>query len=284
MNKVKIVAELSINHLGMLNIAKAMVKAAKDSGADYIKFKKKDVVNYYSKGTRKWRQYYDFLDYRKSLELSLEDFQEIDTYCKGLDIPWFSTVHDAESLEVIKHFKPPFYKVASSDSDKENVLIPTAKLAHLDTKPLVVSVGGKSHQFVVELIDKIHKVFSGDLYLLHTVAIYPTPLNKVNLHKLIFLQSLKDKYENLYIGYSGHEVGFIPTLMTNYYNVDMIERHFTLSRDLLIHHIDTALLPNEFSDMVDNIRAIKNSESTTSGVIQGEDKFLQDKDYSYKET
>ena len=107
--KMIYVAELSINHLGMLNIAKAMIKSAKDSGADYVKIKIKKVNNYYSKKPKKWKGY-DFIAYRQSLELKNEDIKEMVSYCKKIGIGWFSTVHDTTGLNFIKTLKPNFFK------------------------------------------------------------------------------------------------------------------------------------------------------------------------------
>lgn len=248
-----IVAEMSINHLGMVNILKEMIISAKESGADYIKLKIKNIDNYYDKNN-KWRNF-EFNKYRKSLELSKDDFFIINDFCKDNNIKWFSTIHDIEGLNFIKQFDVPFYKIASMDSKNLGLVNNVISICKEQNKPLVMSLGGKSDKDTDILINKITKnnIFC---YLLHTVSIYPTPTSKSNIPYII---RLKNKYENdkIKIGYSGHEEGYGATILSSIIGVSMIERHFSLSRDINIHHIKSSLLPNEFRDMVNLIKNIK---------------------------
>ena len=90
MKKPIIVAELSINHLGMVNIAKAMVKSAQESGATMVKLKYKSVDDYYANDGKKWRNF-NFKSYRKSLELSQDDIKDLSEYCGEIGIEWFTS-------------------------------------------------------------------------------------------------------------------------------------------------------------------------------------------------
>lgn len=252
------VAELTINHLGMVNIAKAMIRAAKESGADYVKLKVKKVKKYYKSDMQKWREF-DFIDYRHSLELAEEDFFEIDKLCKEIGMRWFSTVHDDETREFIRQFDPPLYKVASMDSDKEDFVNKTLEVCKKENKPMVISIGGKTEEFTRGVVDRINEA-GIEAYILHTVSIYPTPDGESNIN---YIPHLIETYasDKIHIGYSGHEVGFAPSLLAATYGAEMIERHFTLSKDYNIHHIKAAITPAEFNQMVQLINGMLKEQS-----------------------
>ena len=271
------VAELTINHLGMQKIAKAMISAAKESGADYIKLKIKKVEKYYDKEVKKWRDF-EFIDYRKSLELYNDDFLELNNFCKEIGIGWFSTLHDSETFQFIKKLDPPMYKIASMDSDKEELVDEVIEACRQDNKPLVLSLGGKDEEFTEAIVGKIKKN-KIKAYILHTVSIYPTPIGRCNIN---YIPQLISKYQddNIKIGYSGHEEGIAPTILASIYGAAMIERHFTLSKDYLIHHIKTAITPLEFKEMVKMVDEILEEKSSTHLVMDKEElEFLKDIKY-----
>ncbi len=244
----------------MVSIAKQMIKAAKKAGAKYIKLKLKSVEKYYHDNDKMWRNF-NFIEYRKSLELSKDDFYEIDKFCKELNIEWFCTIHDKESLDFIKTFNVPFYKVASIDVSNDKLIDEVLQICKEEKKPIIVSVGGKDLKFIDSLLAKMQ---SADIecYLLHAVSIYPTPIGKNNIN---FIDILNKKYANekTHIGYSGHEIGFAPTVYAAMKDIKMIERHFTLSKDWKIHHIASALTPDEYETMVNIISDIKIEKDMT---------------------
>ncbi len=278
MEKPIIVAELSINHLGMVNIAKKMIDSAVDCGANLIKLKCKNVNKYYKNDGKKWRNF-NFKKYRQSLELSKDDFSELARYCNSKGVDWFCTVHDSEGLKFIRGFQPPFYKVASMDAGKSDFVNEVIQSCKADNKPLIISLGGKDDKFTDKLVEKITD--SGiQAFLLHTVSIYPTPAGKSNIN---YVMKLIKKYssENIRVGYSGHEVGFSASLMAAVYGAQMIERHFSLSRDFSIHHIDAALIPSEFRQMTNMIDEIFLETTTSSESFNPEElKFLVDRVYT----
>ena len=273
-----IVAELSINHLGLVRVAKKMIDSAVDSGANLIKLKCKNVKKYYKNDGKKWRNF-NFKDYRQSLELSREDFRELANYCKSLGVDWFCTVHDSEGLEFIKSFNPPFYKIASMDASKEEFVKEVIEICKSEDKPLIISIGGKNEEFTENLVSKINKA-EIRAFILHTVSIYPTPSGKSNIS---YVADLIKKYssDKISIGYSGHEIGFVPSLLAATLGAKMIERHFSLSRDFNIHHIGAALVPKEFKQMTTMISEIdlelKKSESSYD---PDELKFLVNREYT----
>lgn len=244
--KPLMVAELSINHLGMVGIAERMIDEAVAGGADLIKLKFKNVEKYYKDDGKKWRSF-NFKAYRKSLELSPQDFSHLADYCNKKGIKWFCTVHDLDGLNFIKEFDPPYYKVASMDAGKDELVEEVMNLCSAESKPLIISLGGKSDDFVEGLVTKI-KAKNLSAFLLHTVSMYPTPDGKSNIG---YISHLKNKFgnENIKIGYSGHEVGYAPSVLAAIQGAQMIERHFSLTRDWKIHHIGCALTPSEYREM-----------------------------------
>jgi len=253
LDKPIMVAELSINHLGMVNIAKKMIDEAVASGANLIKLKYKNVKKYYKDDSKKWRNF-SFKKYRESLELSKEDFEHLAKYCHSKNINWFCTVHDQEGLDFIRKFNPPFYKVASMDADKSDLVNSVMKLCSKEDKPMIISLGGKSDEFVTNLVKKINR-HDIHAYLLHTVSIYPTPDGKSNI---TYITHLRNKFESdrIKIGYSGHEVGYAPSILATLQGAKMIERHFSLSIDWNIHHIGCSLTPEKYREMNDTIDKI----------------------------
>lgn len=272
------VAELSINHLGMVKIAKMMIEAAQQAGAHAVKLKLKNVKKYYKKEKANWRNL-DFLEYRTSLELSHDDFVDISSYCQKKDIPWFCTVHDMESLDFIRSLNPLFYKVASMDSSKMDFVESVLSACRDDGKKLVISIGGKSDEETKNIIERLKN--SGiEAYVLHAISIYPTPEGQSNIKYIVkLIRDYRD--DQISIGYSGHEIGYAPSVMAYIYGAEMIERHFTLSKDFKIHHIQSALTPHEFKQMTSLILGIgKEIKQPMSAMSLEELRFLQDEYYA----
>lgn len=271
------VAELSINHLGMVKIAEKMIDEAVSGGANLIKLKYKNVKKYYKDDGKKWRNF-NFKNYRGSLELSKEDFTYLADYCNSKGIKWFCTVHDEEGLDFIQTFNPPYYKVASMDAGKTELVQKVMKLCAKENKPIIISLGGKSDEFVSSLVGKIN-MFDLKAFLLHTVSIYPTPDGKSNITYITHLRK-KFETENIKIGYSGHEVGYAPSILATLQGAKMIERHFSLSLDWNIHHIGCALTPEKYKEMNHIIdKLILENNATLAEFHKEELDFLKDRKY-----
>jgi sialic acid synthase SpsE len=284
MNKLivpKIVAELTVNHIGSKHIVTAMMLSAKENGADYIKLKLKNVKSYYSSsstsGTKKWRNF-EFQTYRSSLELTFEDLHYINSFAISNDIKWFSTIHDIDSLNLIRKFKVPFYKIASMDISNKELFDEVLNACKEDSKIFIFSIGGISLEETRNIVKKInHKNVKA--ILLHTVSIYPTPIGKSNINYLdLLMQEFKN--DNISVGFSDHEEGISASVLASLKGIVMIERHFSLSKELKIHHIKTALLPNEFMLMVNTIKDIKEElEFEINEYQEEENEFLKARIY-----
>jgi N-acetylneuraminate synthase len=271
------VAELSINHLGMVKIAQKMIDEAISSGANLIKLKYKNVDKYYKNDGKQWRNF-NFKRYRQSLELSKEDFSYLADYCNDKNIKWFCTVHDEDGLEFIRSFDPPYYKIASMDADKDDLVDKVMKLCSIENKPLIISLGGKSDAFVENLVTKINK-YNLKAYLLHTVSIYPTPDGKSNI---TYITHLRNNFETdkIKIGYSGHEIGYAPTILACLQGAKMIERHFSLSMSWKIHHVGCSLTPSKYKEMNDTLdKLILESTAGLSEFHKEELEFLKELKY-----
>lgn len=249
---VGIVAELSINHLGMHKIAEVMIRRLAEFGVSYIKLKKKDVGAYYKPG-KKYKGY-DFITYRNSFELNMQDFVHLDETCRELGIGWFSTIHGPKSFEFISNFEVPFYKVASMDA-REPSFIDWLIQANESKTPMIISTGGLNIDYIEKMA---REVLARDIPLVmnHCVSIYPTEIEQTNMHKVLELRKRLEPMGCI-IGYSGHEIGWVPTLMSILYGAKLVERHVALSRDIHIHHINAALTIDEFGSMVSDIRDLE---------------------------
>jgi N-acetylneuraminate synthase len=261
----------------MVEIAKKMIESAKRAGADVVKLKLKDVESYYDDESKRWRNF-NFIKYRKSLELSRADFREIDAYCEELNISWFATVHDEESREFIRQFDPPFFKIASMDSKKGSFVSETIEVCEEENKPLVISMGGKNEQEERSIIEMIQDA-GIEAYVLHCVSLYPTPFGRCNINHMRKMINLYES-DMIHVGYSGHEQGIAPSLLAAVYGAKMIERHLTLTRDFQIHHIDAAITPDEFSDMTTiGERMLKEKRANAEEMDKKELQFLDEKKY-----
>lgn len=251
------VAEFTINHMGSLNLCLRMIEKAKEIGCDYIKMQKKDVSTFYTKKKLsanfispygdKWGEY------RSMFEFNEEDYQRVDKKCKEIGIPWFSTIQDLSSLEFMLKFDLPMYKVASINARNKKFLRVLVDRVPRGKK-IVISVGGSTLQEIEDII----KIFPKHrLCILHCVSEYPCKPESTRLGNIL---ELKKRFASnrISIGYSGHEIGYIPSIIAADMGADLIEKHFCISRYSFVHHIDCALEPSEYNVL---IRIVKNESS-----------------------
>jgi sialic acid synthase SpsE len=131
-------------------------------------------------------------------------------------MPWFATVHDTKSRELIRQFDLPLYKVASMDSGNDSFLRETIDVCRNEDKPLVISMGGKDYAEEQEIVREITEE-GIKAFVLHCVSMYPTLFGKCNIPHIL---NMKEVFESdrLKIGYSGHEKGTAPTILTAEYD------------------------------------------------------------------
>ena len=221
--KVKIIAEIGINHNGDLDIAKKMIDIAASAGCDYVKFQKRNpeaCVPEAQKSTLRdtpWGEM-SYIDYKWKVEFGKDEYDEIDRYCKEKNIGWFASVWDIDSV----NFMSQYVKIAKIPS----ALITNdalCKYAREKFGALIISTGMSTE----EEIEQCVKICNPDV-IMHTNSTYPSPVNELNLN---YIKWLQDKYQTP-IGYSGHEFGLVTTFAAVALGVDWVERHITLDRSM----------------------------------------------------
>jgi N-acetylneuraminate synthase len=219
-----IVAEIGINHNGDVEIAKELIKSAHEAGVDAVKFQKRTpeicVPDHQKNQMRDtpWG-YISYIEYRNKVEFDQEEYEQIDAYCKSLGIDWLASSWDIPSLEFIDSFNPPAHKVASALLTDHALLRAIKKTG----KPVIISTGMST----MDEIESAVKILDADnLLICHTTSSYPCPPEELNLE---MIHTLKDKYD-CPIGYSGHEVGLVPSAIAVAMGACLVERHVTLDR------------------------------------------------------
>ena len=222
---VFIIGEIGINHNGDIEIAKKIIAGAKHAGCDAVKFQKrtpeictpKDQWNI-ERDTPWGRMTY--IDYRHKVELSIKEYAEIDRYCKEIGMTWFASCWDDKAVDFIEQFNPPLYKTASASLTDFDLLEKHKML----NKPIMMSTGMSTMEQIDNAISLMDK---SNIMIAHATSSYPCKNEELNLK---MIETLKQKYPNIPIGYSGHEVGLAPTWAAVALGACFVERHITLDR------------------------------------------------------
>ena len=222
-----IIAEVGINHNGDLNIAKKLIDVAVDAGCDAVKFQKRNVDIVYTQeyldGHRESPWGTTQRDQKEGLEFSKEDYLEIDRYCKASGIMWTASAWDEESQDFLNDLNVPFNKVASAMVTSPSFL----KKVAAEGKHTFVSTG----MCTMETIDQAVSIFKSagcPFTLFHTVSVYPCNDSDCNVR---MITTLKERY-NCPVGYSGHERGLLPSILSVSLGAVALERHITLDRTM----------------------------------------------------
>jgi N-acetylneuraminate synthase len=256
-----VIAEIGINHNGDLDIAKQMIDAALHAGADAVKFQKRTPeVCTPPEQQKQMREtpwgYITYLDYRYKVEFDEQQYCEIDDYCRAKGIAWLASVWDEPSVDFLKRFDMPAYKIPSASLTDRGLI----RYARLTGKPLVLSTGMST----MEQIHKAVKVAGEEnLVLMHCTSTYPCEPEQLNLR---MVQTLRDEFPNIPIGYSGHEVGLVPSAIAVAFGACMVERHLTLDRAMWGSDQAASVEPGGFERLVKYIRVTE--ESLGDGVKQ----------------
>lgn len=267
-----VIAEIGINHNGSLDIAKKLIDAAVDAGAEAVKFQKRTVsVVYTEEELARPREVppeviaaalergvlpqenVDRLknnpedttngDLKWALEFSESEYQEIDRYCREKNIMWLASPWDEESVDFLEKFNVPVYKVASASMTDAELL----KHIRATGKPVIISTG-------MSTMEEVHAAVAvlgeENLLVMHCVATYPAELEDLNLG---VIRALQEQF-SCQIGYSGHEKGVYMSLCAAVLGAVAIERHFTLDRSMWGSDQSASLEPKGLSLMIGEIR------------------------------
>lgn len=254
-DKIFIIAEAGVNHNGSLELAKKLVDAAKEAGADAVKFQtfktenlttsSAELTAYQERNIGKKESQFELL---KKLELSYEDFVKVKEYADQKGIIFSSTAHTEDALEFLSPLMP-FFKIGSGDLNNLPLLEKTAKKG----KPIILATGMATIQEVREAVNTIREFNNEELILLHCVTNYPCPLEEVNLKAML---ALKEEF-NLPIGYSDHSLGILVPVAAAALGAKVIEKHFTIDKNLPGPDHKLSLSPSELKEMVKGIRDIE---------------------------
>ena len=246
-----IIAEIGNNHNGNFDLAIDMIEEAYNSGADCVKFQMRNLDRVYrrkslnSVGNDLNTEY--LLDLLKRFELSTDQHYELYKYCLKRNIPYLCTPWDDVSVDILNRFGVEGFKVASADLTNMELL------RHLiDTKkPLILSTGMSLEQEVITSVNLLRQ-YNAEFVLLHCNSTYPAPIHDINLRWMNRLRQLHPL-----VGYSGHERGVNISIAAAALGACVIERHFTLNKNMEGPDHAASLLPHEFRQMVDGIREVE---------------------------
>lgn len=257
-NKVLIIAEAGVNHNGRLDVALQLCDAAKESGADVVKFQTwitEEIITHNVKqaeyqiaNTGKTESQFDML---KRLELSFDDFATIKKHCDDIGIIFASTADDFISLDFLKTMGVPFFKVSSGDMCN----VPYLRKVGYMGLPVILSTGMSSLADVELSVNSLREGGAEDITLLHCTTNYPCPYDEVNLNAML---TLKDAFK-LPVGYSDHTIGCEIPVAAVALGATIIEKHFTLDRNMDGPDHLASMEPNDFKYMVEKIRHIENA-------------------------
>ena len=248
-----IIAEAGVNHNGRLDMALQLCDAAKDAGADVVKFqtwqteklltRNVEQAEYQSQNTGVVESQFDML---KKLELSYDDFRKVKSHCDEIGITFASTADEEESLDFLTELGIPFIKIGSGDIGNVSFL------RYIGSKglPVILSTGMSTMEDVELSIRSLREGGAKDISVLHCTTSYPCPYPSVNLRAMLTLKETL----GLPVGYSDHTIGTEVPVAAVALGADIIEKHFTLDRTLDGPDHAASTEPDEFRRMVEAIR------------------------------
>ena len=247
-----IVAEIGINHNGDMSICKELIDIASESGCNAVKFQKRDINKVYTQ---------DFLssyrespwgttqrDQKSGLEFDLNEYKEINQYCKEKGIEWFASAWDLNSQKFLQQFNCKYNKIASAMIVYEDLLKMVAK----EGKHTFISTGMTTYDDIQKAVD-IFREENCPFELMHTISTYPMKVENANLN---MINTLRDKYQ-CNVGYSGHEVGLSVSYAAAAMNITSLERHITLDRSMYGSDQSASVEPSGLRNLVGAVRNIE---------------------------
>ena len=256
MKKCLIIAEVGVNHNGNLEIAKKLVDMAYEAGADIVKFQTANLNSLVTKNApmaeyqkENMQVSLSQVDMLKKLLLSYDDFKELSKYCQKIGIQFLSTPFDIESIEFLYNMGCKIWKIPSGEITNLPYLERIAK-TH---QPVILSTGMSTIEEIRAAIDVLKNNSSGAITLLHCTTAYPAPYDDINLRAM---QTLRDEF-NCEVGYSDHTMGYEIAIAAVALGANVIEKHFTLDRNMIGPDHKASLEPEELKRMIFAIRHVE---------------------------
>lgn len=248
-----IIAEIGINHNGDIEMAKRMIDAAVSAGVDAVKFQKRtpDVSTPLDQ-QKQMREtpwgYITYLEYRYKVEFGAAEYRQIDEHCKAKGITWFASAWDEQAVDFLEDFNLPAYKIPSSSLTDHDLLRYIRKMG----RSMILSTGMSTMEQIREAV----KVTGTDnLILTHCTSTYPCEPQELNLR---MIHTLRNEFP-CPVGYSGHEVGLVPSAVAVALGACLVERHLTLDRAMWGSDQAASVEPAGFERLVKYIRVTEAS-------------------------
>jgi N,N'-diacetyllegionaminate synthase len=248
-----LIAEIGVNHNGDMDMAREMIRMAKRAGADAVKFQTFTAVSlattdtpkvYYQQGTTsKHESHYEML---QKLELSRHDHHVLFDFCNSEGIDFLSTPYDIDSAKFLIELGVPMLKTASADI----VDLPLQEYIASTGLPVIVATGMAGLGEVEQVVNVFDRLGNPNLILLHCVSNYPCSDKSLNLN---VIKTLSQAF-NLPVGFSDHSVGMLAAVISVSLGAKVIEKHFTLDKSLSGPDHRASSTPEEFSELVRNVR------------------------------
>jgi N,N'-diacetyllegionaminate synthase len=254
--EIVFIAEIGMNHNGNIDTAKKMVSAASKAGADAVKFQTfipekmnsvftDSLIKY---GTEKKPNTKE-VDFFKKFVLSKNEYNEIMLLSSKLNMEFFSSPFDEESVDLLEQLGVKFYKIASSEVTNHILL----KRIAATKKPVIMSTGISTKDEISLAIDLLKKNGTPDIILLHCVSLYPLPLEFANLNRITSLK----KIFGLEVGYSDHTRDSKTSEIAAALGARFFEKHFTYNKELDCPDRELSLTPEEFKSYINSVKLIK---------------------------
>lgn len=256
MRKTFIIAEAGVNHNGSMELAKKLVDAAVAAECDCVKFqtfKAESVISKFAQKAKYQKETTNSsetqLEMVKKLELSYDEFKELQNYCNKKGIMFLSTPFDIESIEFLVSLNMPIFKIPSGEITN----LPYLRKINSYKKEVILSTGMSTLDEIQEALDVLKDCKISQISILHCTTEYPCPYEDVNLKAI---QTLKEKF-NLPVGYSDHTKGIEVPIAAVAMGATIIEKHFTLDKNMEGPDHKASLEPDELKQMVEGIRNIE---------------------------
>ena len=250
--KLFLIAEIGINHNGDMSICKKLIDVASISGADAVKFQKREINNVYTQefldSPRDSQWGTTQRDQKLGLEFNYDEYMEIDAYCKEKNIEWFASAWDLDSQKFLQKFNCKYNKVASAMIVYKDLLEMVSK----EKKHTFISTGMTTYDDIKQAVD-IFRKNNCSFELMHTISTYPMKDENANL---LMINTLKDKFQ-CNVGYSGHESGLAISYAAATLGITSLERHITLDRSMYGSDQAASIEPAGFIQLIGAVRKIE---------------------------
>lgn len=272
---VFVIAEVGINHNGDVEIAKRLIDAAKDAGANAVKFQKRTTEEILTREglDKPYTSPHAFAptygEHRKKLEFSEVQYQELKRYAESHNILFFASVWDKKSADFMEGLNVDAYKIPSADL----INIPLLEYVAQKNKPVLLSTGMSTLDEIDDAVEAVLK-HNNRLVLFHCVSLYPCPEDKIDLK---FMGVLRERFAPLPVGYSGHEIDLLPSITAVARSAVVVERHLTLDKTMKGSDHAASLEPQQFKELVDSIRRIEKIKGAGEKIFYPELQPLREK-------